>query len=149
MNIPSGFNYIQTRATQVWNFYEIVFDPNVRCNKVTFTYKLFQGEQMLKVKTGERVPFWCMLLVFTRSDGKWFMPPIIVHQSKEYSKELNFDIPPDLKFHDTPCLYMDRYQRLKSMDQLFPRMRRHPVNNQSILFDGYESHFDDHALIHI
>ena len=56
MSIPSDLNYIQTRATQVWNFDEIGFDPNVRCNKVTCTYKLFQGEQMWKVKTGERAP---------------------------------------------------------------------------------------------
>ena len=26
---------------------------------------------------------WCTLIVFTQAGGKWFMPPIIVHQAKE------------------------------------------------------------------
>ena len=45
------------------------------------------------------------------------MPPIIVQQPKEYSKELHSNIPPDWTLHNTPFGYMDRYQRLKSMDQ--------------------------------
>ena len=65
MNIPSDLNDIQPRSTQVWNCDEIGFDPYGRRNKVVFTCKFFQGKLMLKVKTGERAPFWCTLLVFT------------------------------------------------------------------------------------
>ena len=53
MNIPSGLNGIQPRATQVWKYDEIGFDPNGRWNKVIYTYKLFQGERMWKVQTVE------------------------------------------------------------------------------------------------
>ena len=84
MNIPYDLNDIQPRATQIWKFDEIGFDPNGRWNKVICTYKFFQGELMLNVKTGEQTPFWCTLLVFTWSEGKWFIPLIIVYQYKEY-----------------------------------------------------------------
>ena len=49
---------------------EAYIDPNRTWSKVICTYKFFQGERMWKVKTGERPPFWCTLLVFTRSDGQ-------------------------------------------------------------------------------
>ena len=65
MNIPYDLNDIQPRATQIWKFDEIGFDPNGRWNKVICTYKFFQGKLMLNVKTGEQTPFWCTLLVFT------------------------------------------------------------------------------------
>ena len=65
MIIPSSINDIQPRATQVWNCDEVGFDRNRRWSKVICTYNFFQGERMWKVKTGERAPFWCMLLVFT------------------------------------------------------------------------------------
>ena len=52
MIIPSDINDIQPRATQVWNCNKVGFDPNVRCNKIICTYKLFQDELMCKVKTG-------------------------------------------------------------------------------------------------
>ena len=53
MIIPSDINDIQPRATQVWNCDEVGFYSNGRWSKVIFTYKLFQGELMRKVKTGE------------------------------------------------------------------------------------------------
>ena len=46
---------------------------------------------MWKLQTGEQEPLWCTLLVFTRANGKCFMPPIIVHQAKEYSKDLHLN----------------------------------------------------------
>ena len=82
MIIPSDINYIQPRDTQVWNCGEVGFDPSKIWSKVICTYKFFQGERMWKVQTGERATFWCALLVFTQADGKWFMPPRIVHQAK-------------------------------------------------------------------
>ena len=56
---PSDINGIQTEATQVWNFDEFGFDPNGRRNKFIYTYKLFQGKRMWKVKTVEQVTLWC------------------------------------------------------------------------------------------
>ena len=73
-NVPPDLHQIQPRATQVWNCEEIGFDPNGKWRKVVCTYKYYQGERMWKVKTGERTPFWCTLLVFNRSDGQCFMP---------------------------------------------------------------------------
>ena len=83
MIIPSDLNNIQPKTTQVWNYDEYGFDTNERWSKVICTYKFFQGEQMLKFKTGELALFWCTLLVFNRADGKFYMPPTIVHQVKD------------------------------------------------------------------
>ena len=99
--IPYDLNYIQPRSTQVWNCNEVGFYPNGRWRKIICTYKLFQGEQMWKVQTGEWAPFWCTLLVFTRADGQYFMPPIIVQQAKEYSQYSHYNIPLDWIAHHT------------------------------------------------
>ena len=66
--VPNELHQIQPITTQVWNCDEIRFYPNGKWNKVVCTYKLFQGERMRKVKTGECAPFWCNLFVFTRDD---------------------------------------------------------------------------------
>ena len=87
--VPPDLNQIQPRATQVWNCDVIGFDPNGKWRKVVCTYKLFQGLTMRNMQTGERVPLWCTLLVFTRDDGKCFMPPVVIHQSKDYSQDLH------------------------------------------------------------
>ena len=47
--IRSDLNGIQPRSTQVRNCDETGFYPNVSCNKVIYTYKLFQCEPMWKV----------------------------------------------------------------------------------------------------
>ena len=79
-----------------------------------------------RVKTWERAPFWCTLLVFTRYYGKCFMPPIIVHQAKEYSKDVHFGIPLDWTVHHTPYDYMDRDVWIKIHEPIIQRMRRLP-----------------------
>ena len=68
--VPPDLTQIQPRATKVWNCDEIGLDPNGKWHKVVCTYKYFQGERMWKVQTGERAPFYCTLLVFTRADGQ-------------------------------------------------------------------------------
>ena len=70
MIIPSDINYIQTGATQVWNYDEVVLDPNRIWSKLICTYKFFQGEIMWKLQTGEQASLWCALLVFTRAGGQ-------------------------------------------------------------------------------
>ena len=101
---------------------------------------------MWKVQTGERTPFWCTLLVFTRADRQCFMPPVIIHQAKEYSEDLHHNIPLDWTVHHTSSGYMDRDGWLKAMTQFSNICGASPVNNQILFFGGHDSHFDDRSL---
>ena len=56
--VPPNLRQIQLKSTQVWNCDEIGFDPNGKWHKVVCTDKLFQGERMWEVKTGERAPLY-------------------------------------------------------------------------------------------
>ena len=142
MIIPSDINDIQPRSTYVWNCHEVGFDPNGGWHKVICTYKFFQGGRMWKVQTGERAPCWCTLLVFTQADGQYFMPSIIVHQAKEYSKDIHFNIPLEWTVHHTPYRYMDRGRWIKSMTQFSNTCGASPVNNQILFFGRNGSHYD-------
>ena len=146
MIVPPDLHQIKSKATQVWNCDEIGFDPNGKRHKVVCTYKFFRREIMWKVQTGEHVPFWFTLLVFTRADGKCFMPPAVVHQAKEYSQDLQHNIPFDWTVHHTPSGYMDRDGWIKAMNQFSNIYGASPVNNQILFLYGHNSHFDDHAL---
>ena len=108
--------------------------------------QVLQGERMWKVQTGERAPFWCALLVFTRADGKCFMPPVIFHQAKEYSQDIHHNIPLYWTVHHTSSGYMDRDGWLKAMTQFSNICGASPVNNQILFFDGHDIHFDNRAL---
>ena len=101
---------------------------------------------MWKVKTGERAPFWCTLILFNQYYGKCFIPPIIVHQAKEYSQDIQFNIPLDWTVHHTPSGYMDRDGWLKSMTQFSKICGATPFNNQIFFFNGHDSHFNECAL---
>ena len=74
------------------------------------------------------------------------MLPIVVHQSKEYSQDPHQNIPLEWAVHHTPSEYMDRYGWLKPMTQFFNICDKSPVNNQIILFNGHNSHFNDRDL---
>ena len=74
------------------------------------------------------------------------MPPVIVHQAKEYSEDLHHKIPLDWTVHHTPSGYMDRDGWLKATTQFSNIYGASPVNNQILFFDGHDSHFDDRAL---
>ena len=148
MDIPYDLNGIQPRATWVWNCGKIGFDPNGRWNRAIFTYNFLPGERMRKVKTVERPPFWCTWLVSTWENGRCFIPPIILHQTKEYFEDLHFKIPLDWTVHHTPSGYMDRDGWIKSKTQFSNVCGASPINNQIIFFDGHNNHFDDSALIH-
>ena len=104
---------------------------------------------MWKVKTGEQAPLWCMLHVLTQSYGKWFMSPIIVHQSKDYFKDLQFNIPLNWTVHHTSYGYMDRDVWIKPMTQFSNLCGTSPFNNQTIFFYGNGNHFDGLSLIHM
>ena len=101
---------------------------------------------MWKVQNGERAPFWCTLIVLTRADGKCFMPPVAVHQAKDYSQDLHHNIHLDCTVHHTPSGYMDRYGWLNDTNQFFNIYDASPVNNQIIFFDEHDIHFDYRSL---
>ena len=98
------------------------------------------------MKTGEKVTFWCTLLLFNRDDGQCFIPPIILHQAKEYYQYLHHNVPLDWIVHHTPSDYMDRDGWLKYMTRLSNVCGASHVNNQIPFFDGHNSHFDDGSL---
>ena len=144
--VPPDFHQIQPRATQVWNCGEIGLDPNGKWRKAVCTYTYFQGEIMWKVQTGERAPFLCTLLVFTRAAGQCFIPPVVAHQAKDYSQDLHHKIPLEWTVHHTAYGYMDRDRWLKAMTQFYNIWGASPINNQILFFGGHDSHFDERAL---
>ena len=143
MIVPPDLYHIQPRSIQVWNCDEIGLDPNGKWRKVVCTYKYFQRERMWKGQTGERTPFWCTLLVFTRADGKCFMPPVIFHQAKEYYQDTHRNIPLDWTVHHTSSGYIDRYGWLNIMAQLSNICGSSPLNKQILFFNGHDSYFDN------
>ena len=146
MTTPSDLNDIQPRTTQVWDCDKIGVDRNEIWSNIICTYMFFQSERMCKVQTGERAQFWCTLLFFTQAGGQCFMPPIIVHQAKEYSQDIRFNTLLEWIVHHTPSGYMDRDGWQKSMIQLFNMWGASPVNNHIMFFDGHDSHFEDGTL---
>ena len=74
------------------------------------------------------------------------MPPIVVHQAKDYSQYLHHNIPLEWTVHHTPSRYMDRDMWLKATTQFSNICGASPVKNQVIFFDGHDIHFGDRAL---
>ena len=74
------------------------------------------------------------------------MPPMIVHQAKEYYQDLHHNIPLDWTFHHTPSGYVDRDGWLKSMNQFSNICGDYHVNNKILFFDGQNGNFGKHAL---
>ena len=89
MNIPYDLNDIQPRANHIWNCDEIGFDTNGRWNKAIFTYTLFQGGKICKVKTREQAPLWCTLFVFTRFEGNASCHPSLFTNPRSTPKITN------------------------------------------------------------
>ena len=110
------------------------------------TYRFFTGGRLWRTQTGERAPFWCISLIFTRNYGQCFIPPVVMHQITHYTQDLHYNIPSDWVIHNSPSRYMDRYGWHKSMSH-FPSMCCYsPLNPQVLLYYGRDSHFDDRAL---
>ena len=78
-----------------------------------------------------------------------FLTPTIVNQSKDYSKDIHFNIQLNWTLHHTPAGYMDIDLWLKSMTQLSNLCSASPANNKIIFFGVHDSNFDDRALIHM
>ena len=74
------------------------------------------------------------------------MPPIIVHQAKDYSEDLYYNVPLDWIVHHIPSGYMDRDGWLQFMTQFSYVCGASPVNNQILFFGGHRIHFNSGAL---
>ena len=74
------------------------------------------------------------------------MHTIIVNQTNDYSQYIQFNITLNWIVHHTQSGYMDRYRWLKATTQLFTICGASTINNQIIFFDGYGSHFYNHAV---
>ena len=75
------------------------------------------------------------------------MPPIIVHQSKEYSQDFHYNVPLEQIVNHIPYGYIDRDGYQKTITKLSKLCGASPANNQILFFYGHYSHFDDGALI--
>ena len=73
------------------------------------------------------------------------MPPMIVHQEANYTKDLHWNLPSDWLVHNTPSGYMDRDGWMKATSLSSRTCRSRNMNPQVLLFDGHDSHFDDRA----
>ena len=136
---------IHPRPSQVCNCDDIGFDPNWSWIKVVCTYNLFTGQHIWKSQTGERDPFWCTALIFTRDDGQCFMPPMIPHQAANYTQDLHWNLPSDWLVRSTPSGYMDRDVWINSISLFSRTYGSSKMNFQFLFFDGHDSHFDDRA----
>ena len=142
--LPPDLEKIQPCPSQCLNCDEVGIDSNGNWRK-NVIYKWCTGDQIWKVQTGERVPFWCSLF-FTRVDRQCFIPPVVVHQSITMSADLIYGIPDDWIVHVTPSGYMDRDGWYKAIRQFWKLSGTHAGNQQVLFFDGHNSYWDADTL---
>ena len=145
-SVPDDLDDILPRADQVWNCDEIGIDPNGKWHKIVNTYKFCQVEKVWKTLDGERAPFWCTVLFFTRADGQCFIPPTLVHQSNEVTADIFMNVPGNWISHATPSGYMDRDGWFKTINNFTKLCGSSKSNPQYLFFDGHDSHWDADAL---
>ena len=110
---------------------------------MVYTYNFVTGELIWKSQAGERDPFWCTDLIFTRVDGQCLMSPVIVHQEENYTQDIHWNLPSDWLVQNTSSGYMDMDGWMKAMS-LFSRIWEASNINPCILFfGGHDSHLDD------
>ena len=98
-------------------------------------------EKIWKSQTGERFLFWCTAMIFIRAYGQWFMPPLIVRQSENYTQDLQWNLPSDWLVHNTPSGYMDRYGWMNTMSLFGRTCVASKLNKQFLFFEGHDRHF--------
>ena len=112
---------------------------------MVFTYKFFTGKHIWKYTTGERSPFWCTALIFNRSYGQLFVPPVIIHQVENYTYDHHWNLPSDWIVHNTPSRSINRNGWMKAMIIFSRTYGAIKLNPQVLLFDVHNIHFDDRA----
>eukprot|EP00545_Synedropsis_sp_CCMP1620_P002775 CAMPEP_0119009844 /NCGR_PEP_ID=MMETSP1176-20130426/4633_1 /TAXON_ID=265551 /ORGANISM="Synedropsis recta cf, Strain CCMP1620" /LENGTH=491 /DNA_ID=CAMNT_0006962423 /DNA_START=277 /DNA_END=1750 /DNA_ORIENTATION=+ len=144
--IPDDFADIQPRADQVWNCDEVGIDPNGKWTKIVCTFKWCMTEKIWKTQTGERAPFWCSFLFFSRADGQSFIAPTVIHQGAEMSADFLLNLPGNWIVHASPSGYMDRDGWYKTIHNFANLSGASKSNKQFLYFDGHDSHWDADAL---
>jgi hypothetical protein len=144
--IPDNFDDIQPRADQVWNCDEVGIDPNGNWFKIVCTFKWCMTEKIWKTQTGERAPFWCSFLFFSRADGQCFIAPTVIHQATEMTAGFLLNLPGNWVVHTTPSGYMDRDGWFKTISNFAHLSGASQSNKQFLYFDGHDSHWDPDAL---
>ena len=94
----SDLHDVQLWPYQVWNWGEFGFDPNRRWQIFFCMYNWCNVSRIWPSQNGENAPFWWSLLIFSRIHGQWFLPPVVIHQSENTTKEL-FMVFPDTGQH--------------------------------------------------
>ena len=91
-------------------------------------------------------PFWCTAIIFTHADGHFFISPVLVHQSNNYTQYIHHNIPNGWEFHNSPSGYMDYVGWLKPMDNLSSMCCSSSLNTQVLLYGGHSRNFNDRLL---
>jgi hypothetical protein len=144
--VPSDLKEIQPRADQNWSVDEIGIDPNGKWSRIVCTYKWCVAEKIWKTQRGERAPFWCTILFFTRGDGQCPIPPTVVHQGTDVTADFFLNLPNNWVCHATPSGYMDRDGWFKTVTNFVHLSGASESNPQYVFFDGHDSHWDSDAL---
>ena len=143
--VPQDLKEIQPHPYQVWNCDEIGFNPNGSWLRVAYTYILFTGIRIWKYQTGERSPFWCTALIFTRYDGQCFMTPLIVHQAENCNNVIHWNPPSDWLVQNTTSGYIERDGWMKAMSLFSRTCVSNKINPQDLFFYRHGINFDDRA----
>jgi hypothetical protein len=144
--VPLDLQDIQPRPDQNWSVDEIGIDPKGKWSRIVCTYKWCVSEKIWKTQQGERTPFWCTILFFTRADGQCPIPPTVVHQASEVSADLFLNLPTNWVCHATPSGYMDRDGWFKTVTNFVNLSGASESNPQYLFFDGHDSHWDSDSL---
>ena len=97
-------------------------------------------------QTGECVPFWYSLFIFSQAYGQWLMHPVVIHQSATLTKDFVYDLPGYCIVHATPSGYMDRDKWPKDTRHFRDPLGATTWNHQVIFFDEHESHYDSESF---
>ena len=144
--VPTDLEDIRPRPDQHWSLDEIGIYPNGKWTRIVCTYKWCLAEKIWKTQRGERAPFWCTVLFFTRGDGQCPIPPTVVHQATEVTADLFLNLPSNWVCHATPSGYMDRDGWFKTVTNFVDLSGASQSNPQYLFFDGHDSHWDSDAL---
>ena len=99
-------------SDQAWNANEVGFDPKWRWQRVLTSSK---EQRLFRTTTGEKAPLLVTAWLWTRADGRCFIPPSLIHQRQgsRLSEIQALGLQSDWIVHATPSGYQDRDGFLK------------------------------------
>ena len=104
-------------------------------------FKLFTGDRMWGIQTGERAPLWRTSLIFTRADRELFTPPIMVHQITHYSQYIHYNTPSYWLVHISPLGYIYCDVCFRDHSHLYFICCSYNLNPQVLFYDSHHSYF--------